>query len=90
MILPLLGIPWTWKSVLIFISGAFLVLVSYGPTILKKLQTKPRQKKKQNKTDLQNEIPKTDELKFSDNIPTTPNSQEEPKAQDFPQKPESQ
>ena len=39
-ILPFLGIPGTWESTLIFISGIFLILISLGPIILKKLQTK--------------------------------------------------
>ena len=39
-ILPFLGIPGRWKSTLIFISGIFLILISLGPIILKKLQTK--------------------------------------------------
>lgn len=62
VVLPFLGIPGVWKSGLITASGLFLILVSIGPVILKKLQTesqsqpKPRLKKKQ-----------SNELRFSDN-----------------------
>lgn len=45
-ILPFFGIPGTWRNALIFLSGMFLILVSLGPTILKKLQTKPKTRKK--------------------------------------------
>lgn len=53
VIIPLLGVPIVWRDALVFLSGLFLILVSLGPTILKKLQTKPKPKKKQ-------------ELKFSE------------------------
>lgn len=56
-ILPFLGIPGIWKDTLVFISGMFLILVSSGPMILKKLQTKTKPRKK--------ELPK-DDLRFSD------------------------
>ena len=56
-ILPFLGIPGTWKNILVTLSGIFLALVFSGPMILKKLQVKPKPKKKQ-------ELPK-EELKFS-------------------------
>lgn len=46
--MPFLGIPGTWRNVLITLSGIFLILVSLGPTILKKLQAKPKPKKKNN------------------------------------------
>ena len=53
-ILPFLGIPGAWRNTLVFLSGIFLILVSLGPIIIKKLQTKPKSKKEQ-------------ELKFSPN-----------------------
>jgi hypothetical protein len=56
VIIPLLGVPIVWRDSLVFLSGIFLILVSLGPIILKKLQIK--QKRKQ-------ELPKQ-ELKFSD------------------------
>lgn len=40
VILSLFGIPGAWKNILVFLSGVFLILVSVGPVILKKLQTK--------------------------------------------------
>jgi hypothetical protein len=58
VILPFLGIPGTWRNTLVFLSGFFLILVSLGPAILKKLQTKSKPKKK-------SELPK-EELRFSD------------------------
>jgi hypothetical protein len=58
-ILPFLGVPGTWKNNLVFLSGVFLILMSVGPVILKKLQTKPKIKKKQESS--------KEELKFSDN-----------------------
>lgn len=59
-ILPFLGIPGTWRNTLIFLSGVFLILVSLGPIILKKLQ--PKLKKKQNKNN---------ELRFSEKETTS-------------------
>lgn len=57
VIIPLLGVPIAWRDSLVFLSGAFLILVSIGPIILKKIQPKSirrlTEKKKQ-------------ELKFSD------------------------
>lgn len=64
-ILPFLGIPGTWRNTLVALSGLFLILVSLGPTILKKLQTKPKPKKKQNKIDSQNLPLQNNELRFS-------------------------
>jgi hypothetical protein len=55
VVVPFLGLPIVWRDTLVFLSGVFLILVSLGPTILKKLQTKPKQK-----------IKKSDELKFSE------------------------
>jgi hypothetical protein len=63
-ILPLLGIPGSWRNTLISLSGIFLIFVSIGPVILKKLQTKSKLKKKK-------ELPK-EELKFSSNEDITP------------------
>jgi len=67
IILPFLGIPGIWKNTLVFLSGIFLILVSLGPTILKKLQ--PKQKVKRKK-----ELPEQ-ELKFS-NTSSFPPEQE--------------
>jgi len=50
-ILPFLGIPGSWKNVLVSLSGIFLVLVILGPTILKKLQPKPKSKDNQIETE---------------------------------------
>lgn len=44
VIIPLLGVPIVWRDTLVFISGIFLILVSLGPTILRKLQTKSKRK----------------------------------------------
>jgi len=54
-ILPFLGIPTAWKNILIVLSGMFLIIVVAGPTVLKKLQTKPRIKRK-SKIDSQENI----------------------------------
>lgn len=62
-ILPFLGVPGTWRNTLVFLSGLFLILVSFGPTILKKLQTKPKVKK---------EKALSKELKFSEPENQTP------------------
>jgi len=67
IIIPLLGVPIVWRDGLVFLSGLFLLLVSFGPAILKKLQPKVKTKRKQ-------ELPK-EELRFSnneDNSPPTP------------------
>jgi len=45
IILPFLGIPSVWKNNLTLFSGIFLILVSLGPAILQKLQTKEKVKK---------------------------------------------
>jgi len=44
-IIPFLGIPRTGRDVFVVLSGLFLVSIFYGPTILKKLQTKSKSKK---------------------------------------------
>ena len=44
IIIPLLGVPIVWRDALVFISGIFLILVSIGPIILKKLQVKSKKK----------------------------------------------
>lgn len=63
VILPFLGVPIAWKNILVLLSGLFLLLVSLGPTILKKLQTKPKIKKKkenlEQKTNLSPSLPKS-------------------------------
>lgn len=53
----LLGVPIFWRDILVFLSGLFLVLVSLGPTILKKLQTKSKVRKEKSPVK---------ELKFSE------------------------
>ncbi len=45
-LLPFLGFPGGWRDILVNLSGIFLALTSLGPIVLKKLQTKPKQKKK--------------------------------------------
>jgi len=37
-IVPFLGIPGVWRNILVFISGIFLVLVSLGSILFKKLE----------------------------------------------------
>lgn len=54
-ILPFLGIPGNWRNTLVALSGLFLVLVALGPTILKKLHTKQKPKRKQDKFEFQNQ-----------------------------------
>jgi len=63
VIIPLLGVPIVWRDALVFLSGLFLLLVSFGPTILKKLQPKVKNK---NKKELPNE-----ELRFSEKEATS-------------------
>jgi hypothetical protein len=58
--LPFLGIPGSWKNILVSLSGIFLVCLFVGPAILNKLQIKPKPKNKQYQLDSQN-----NELKFS-------------------------
>jgi len=41
-----LGIPGNWVRIIVLVSGVFLMLVSLGPTILKKLQPKIKIRKK--------------------------------------------
>lgn len=45
IVIPFLGVPIAWRDALVFLSGLFFILVSLGPTILKKLQTRPKRKK---------------------------------------------
>lgn len=45
-VIPFLGIPSSWRNILIFLSGLFLILVAIGPAILKKLQPREKVKKK--------------------------------------------
>ncbi len=73
-ILPFLGIPGTWKNTLVFLSGVFFIVTSLGPTIMKKLQIKPKAKKKSKISE--NILPQNNELKFSEtNIQTPPPTQ---------------
>jgi hypothetical protein len=65
VIIPILGLPIVWRDTLVFLSGLFLILVSLGPIILKKLQqSKPKIKRKQ-------ELPK-EELRFSEKETISP------------------
>ena len=59
-VLPFLGIPDAWKNFFVALSGIFLIIIITGPTVLKKLQTKPRSRKKQNKNDSLEQNLKTD------------------------------
>lgn len=61
VILPFLGIPGVWRNTLVFLSGIFLILVSLGPFILKKLQIKPKLKKKQ-KEELKFSVPENNQI----------------------------
>lgn len=63
--MPFLGIPGTWRNTLVTLSGLFLILVSLGPTILKKLQTKEKSKKRQTKINPKNTPLQDDSLRFS-------------------------
>ncbi len=45
-IIPMLGIPGVWKNWMMGISGLFLVIISLGPILAKRLQTKGRPRKK--------------------------------------------
>lgn len=65
VIIAFLGIPSAWRNVLVFLSGIFLILVSLGPTILKKLQTKTKPRTRQNKINSQDNLVKEDDLRFS-------------------------
>jgi hypothetical protein len=69
IIIPLLGVPIIWRDTLVFLSGLFLLLVSLGSVILKKLQPKQKVKRKQGKTDFQNQPEgqsvQNNELRFS-------------------------
>ena len=76
-ILPFFGIPGDWKNALFALSGVFLILVSLGPTILKKLQPKQKSRKKQNKIDVQNSHIENNELRFSDHQLNPPYLKEE-------------
>lgn len=65
IIIPLLGVPIIWRDGLVFLSGLFLLLVSFGPAILKKLQPKVKVKRKQEKINPENLNIEKDELRFS-------------------------
>jgi len=65
IIIPLLGVPIVWRDGLVFLSGLFLLLVSFGPAILKKLQPKAKNKKKQGKVSLDGLNENSNELGFS-------------------------
>ncbi|MEK7669412.1 MAG: hypothetical protein AAB350_02360 [Patescibacteria group bacterium] len=74
VIIPLLGVPIVWRDALVFLSGLFLLLVSFGPAILRKLQSKPKVKTKKNnppnppylKGEIKEKIEEREELKFSE------------------------
>ena len=65
IIIPLLGLPIIWRDGLVFLSGLFLLLVSFGPAILKKLQPKVKAKRKQEKINPENLNTEKNELRFS-------------------------
>ena len=54
-IIPFLGIPGAWRNILVFISGIFLVLVSLGSILFKKLEIDT--KLKPNKKSIKNSPP---------------------------------
>ena len=70
-ILPFLGIPGSWKNVLVSLSGLFLVVVFLGPIILKKLQpkSKPKSRKRLDNINSENMLsqnpPQNNGLRFS-------------------------
>ncbi len=67
VLIPLLGIPSIWKNYITFLSGLFLILVSVGPSLIKKLQVKNTTKKKTIKNISQEENSyKSEELTFND------------------------
>lgn len=77
VIIPLLGVPIVWRDLLVFLSGIFLMLVSVGPIILKKLQLKVKVKTKKNnpsysKEESSEKIDGREELKFSNNEDNSP------------------
>ena len=65
VVIYFLGISIRWVRILILLSGIFLILVSLGPTILKKLHVKPKQKRKPGEAEFENLSFQNDELKFS-------------------------
>lgn len=76
VIIPLLGVPIVWRDALVFISGIFLILVSLGPTILKKLQSRPKTKKTNlpNPPYIKEGEEKKEELRFSETSENSSNS----------------
>lgn len=46
MIIPFLGVPNTWKTILTVASGIFILVVNGSPIILKKVQGKPARTRK--------------------------------------------
>ena len=79
-IIPFLGIPGSWKDMLFAVSGGFLVIVALGPIVLKKLQSRPKNKKKTVKVDLDFSSEKDQtELSTSLSIDNKPKSKEENK-----------
>jgi hypothetical protein len=78
-ILPFLGIPGSWRNMLVFVSGIFLVLVSIGPTILQKLQTKPKSKprKRQKKTEAPSLVVSSEGQEFFGTENNAPETQKE-------------
>jgi len=65
IIVTQLGIPGSWRDILIFVSGIFIILVSLGPSILNKLQSKPKLKRKQKRINSENMPSQNTDLKFS-------------------------
>lgn len=72
-IIPFFGIPGVWKNALMAVSGIFLIIISVGPILLKKIQSqvkgKPRKRavKQEVKADELILSSKPDELRFSGN-----------------------
>lgn len=60
-LIPYLGIPGTWKNILIAVSGLLIVAIAVGPIFLKKIQVKPKTKRKP----AQNKIPENTEINQS-------------------------
>lgn len=54
LILPFLGVPILWKTILISASGTLLILVGAGPSILKMLKEKPKIQRKKVSPPVQN------------------------------------
>lgn len=78
LVLPFLGIPVFWKTLLICSSGLLLILVGIGPSLLSSLKEKPKNQKKK--------IVATNET-LSDSSVVTPQATEKEKPKDDTQEP---